>query len=161
MLNKIAIVSFAFLLSLTACEKDNTNTPSVIGKAKITGIAYINQNLSNDDKLGSIVWEKAPAGTKLYATYSSADIVINETTGNYVNIVDSTKVDANGTYTFLVKANLKKVNVSITSDDYRLMQTSDATTSPEAKIYSLPAGQFTSVVTENEVKILDVYFSIK
>lgn len=149
----LVAIATVCLFSTVSCEKETSNTPSVIGKATITGKALVNLNYIND--VPSTTYDKVAAGTKIYAKINSKDLVLNPTNGNYADIIYTTTVDASGNYSFTIDANTKPVNVSIYSDDFRENLVVDATTT-KSTIFTLDS--YSETVRDGVSKILDLYF---
>lgn len=128
------------LVFIVACEEEKTNTPVSNGTATISGIAYVNVSELNDT---NVMWEDdyefVPAGTVLFATFNSQNLVLNPDFGvNYADIILETAVGANGQYSFSIPANSIVFTVNITSDDFRADYTevgADTITYPE--VFSL------------------------
>jgi hypothetical protein len=150
-----AIVAVVILFSLSACEKENTNSASAIPTATITGTLKARFDLvtSGADSLGNV-----PAGTKIYAKYNSKDLVVSpSTTAVYADIIKEVNVDASGNYTFTVDANLKDVSVTLYGDDFRHTLT-DGALNP-SKVFAL--APITVKVTKDVVRIQDLVFRAK
>jgi hypothetical protein len=150
-----AIVAVVILFSLSACEKENTNSASAIPTATITGTLKARFDLvtSGADSLGNV-----PAGTKIYAKYNSKDLVVNpSTTLTYADIIKEVTVDASGNYTFTVDANLTAVSVSLYGDDFRHTLTNGSDN--PSKVFAL--APVTVKVTKDVVRIQDLVFRAK
>jgi hypothetical protein len=152
-----AIVAVVILFSLSACEKENTNSASAIPTATITGTLKARFDLvtSGADSLGNV-----PAGTKIYAKYNSKDLVVNQITASspvYADIIKEVTVDASGNYTFTVDANLNSVSVSLYGDDFRHTLT-DGGNNP-SKVFAL--APVTVKVTKDVIRIQDLVFRAK
>src|ERR1035437_3365910 len=86
-----AIIAVIILFSLSACEKENTNSASAIPTATISGSIKMRNNLvsTGADSIANIT-----AGTKIYAKYSSKDLVTNPSTSlTYADIIKEVVVN--------------------------------------------------------------------
>ncbi len=131
------MIALGVSLLFTACKKDEdedaTVPASTLGTATISGRALAKLDLSNDTSNSagnrldngccqdSTRWENVPAGTTLYATIDTDDLILNGG-GNGANRIYTTTVDGAGNYTFTVDANVQNVEVKITSDDFTFAQ---------------------------------------
>ncbi len=147
------LASLLLITVFSGCKKDEeTNAPSNVGTATLTGQVRAELNLNNSDL------EYAPAGTKIIAVINSADLVSNPIPGVvYEKISYETVVDANGTYTFSgIAAGPKDVTVTLYPVDFIYYQVQlDNTTL--RKIYTV-AGNPTQVVVKGSTKVLDISY---
>lgn len=115
-LGSVAVAAIMF----TSCEKDKSNPVAVNGSATISGIAYVDTYTLNDtNSISDWDQEFVPAGTVIFATLSSEDLVlVPNGNATYSDIIVETTVGANGAYTLTVPANTKNFTVTITADDF-------------------------------------------
>jgi hypothetical protein len=149
-----AIIAVIILFSLSACEKENTNSSSAIPTATITGSIKMHNNTvtTGADSIANIT-----GGTKIYAKYSSKDLVSNPSTSlTYADIIKEVVVNGD-TYSFTVDANLKDVTVTLYGDDFRTTLT-DGDKNP-LKIFAL--APVTVKVTKDVIRIQDLVYRAK
>jgi hypothetical protein len=158
-----AIIAVIILFSLSACEKENTNSASAIGKATITGSIKVRNNLvsTGPDSVASVSSITPQVSVKIYAKYNSKDLVTSPITGvTYGNIIKELTVSGD-TYSFsnenAIDANLKNVTVTLYSDDFKATLT-DNVTNP-TKIFTLAPVEVT--VTKDVIRIQDLVFRAK
>jgi hypothetical protein len=151
---KYAVFAMIVMFSLSACEKETTNSASVIGKATISGTVIVRYDAT---KTGSDSTVFAQAGTKMYAKYSSKDLVTVAGSSTYADIIKETTIDGSGNYSFTVDANLLEVTVTIYSDDYRHTYYDGANN--VSKVFSLPSTKVK--VTKDVIRIKDLQLAIK
>lgn len=148
-----AMFAVIMMLSLSACEKENTNSASAIGKATIMGTVKARFDLT---KIGSDSLTAVGGPTKLYAKYNSKDLVVNpSTTATYADIIKEVVLDGTGNYSFTVDANLKDVTVTLYADDFTHEEVFDLSTKM-SMVYSLTPVKVT--VTKDVVRIQDLKF---
>jgi len=150
---KYAVFAMIVMFSLSACEKETTNSASVIGKATITGTVKGRLNTTGGaDSLSNV-----PSTVKLYAKYSSKDLVSNPSaTLPYAYIIKEVVVTGD-TYSFTVDANLKDVKVTLYGDDFRTTLT-DGSNNP-LKIFTLDS--VSVKVTKDVYRIKDLVYRAK
>lgn len=162
---KIGILAIACSFGLIACEKDEENNDvATNGVAYIKGRVLVNSDLSNDtSENGSfmVTYERVPQGTTLFARFDSRDLVLNPNNSiNYEIITLSTKVDANGEYTFAVPANSKQFAVSITPEDFfTTIQLTDTTTKTNVRCFYPGGTAFPNSVFNGITRYLDITYN--
>ncbi len=163
---KIGIIAIACSFGLMACEKDEENANGTVtnGVAYIKGRALVNSDLSNDtSENGSfmITYEKVPQGTTLFARFDSRDLVLNPNNSiTYEIITLSTKVDANGEYSFSVPANSKQFSVTITPEDYfSTIKLTDSTSKANVRCFYPGGNAFPNSVFNGITRYLDVTYN--
>jgi hypothetical protein len=154
-MKKGLLFSYAFfamiiLFSLSACEKDNTNSASATATATIMGTVKAPLDLyTAGDSVSPI-----PTTVYLYAIYSSKDLVTYpSSTATYANIVKKITPDGNGNYTFKVDANPngKPVTVTITGDDFSANQ---ADINNKAVLKTFTLAPITVKLTKDQVRYI-------
>jgi len=153
-MNKKVLIVFSLVaLIFVSCSKDDSETVNVKnGSATITGIARCETDLTNLES------EFVPAGTKIIATISTDDLVVNpDPTITYPERSFSTTVGANGKYSLTVDANAKTVTVNITASDFEFDQKIDTIPTYTRKRYVYGNGVVN--VVEGVSKIEDLFFN--
>jgi hypothetical protein len=152
---KYAVFAMIVMFSLLACEKENENSATVIGKATITGSVKGRFDLvtSNADSLGNI-----PSTVKLYARYNSKALITNPSTiatATYADIIKEITLDGSGNYTITVDANVKDVTVTLYADDFTHTLTNGSDPVPTKTFTLAPV---TVSVTKDVVRIQNLVF---
>ena len=154
----LIVVSVSALVTFSCQKKELKNEPIVNGKATIKGKALADLDMTNDT--AGVINEKVPQGTMIYAKINSAQLVENPSNSLYYgDIYYSTKVDAQGNFTFTIDANNNPVDVEFSSDDFEANQIQPDTT-VKPMIFTLPLG-FQETVHDSVTKYVDLYFDVK
>lgn len=156
MKNLIAIsilLGFSLLITLNSCKKkEEEKTPAALtSTATIKGKVWADLDLTN---AGS---EAAPAGTKLFVTIDSEDLVDNPQYDNKTLIYEAS-VDANGNYSISVPAGNKAFNVRISGVDFEyntILSSNPQTTS--RSIYSTNGAN--PAINAGTISINDIYYN--
>lgn len=157
MKKRVSVISFVFLLAIffTSCKDDMKNAAFENGSATINGRAMVNLDLTNDT-IG-IILEYAPAGTQIYATINSSDLIeYPSSTVNYGDIITSTQIAADGSFAFEIAANTRIVSVAFSSDDF-LADQIQADSTVEATVFVLP-GSFAENVSNGVTRYTEIIF---
>lgn len=152
----ICFIGISIALLTFSCKDEMSNEPFENGSATIQGTALVNTDFTNDVG-GIIVNEYVPQGVRIYAEINSVDLVQFPAGGvDYGTILIDTTIGANGSFTLVIPANMKNVNVTFYADDFRADQIQiDA--SVESKIFYLP-NIYTEVVHDGVIRITEIIF---
>lgn len=146
----IAVLTFS-------CKDEMSNEPFENGSATIRGTALVDTDLSNNVD-GIVVNEYVPQGVRIYAEINSADLVQFPEVGvDYGTILIDTTIGTNGSFTLVVPANMKTVDVSFYADDFRADQV-QYDYSVESKIFSLPTYTYSEKVYDGVIRITELIF---
>lgn len=144
------LLGFGLMITLNSCKKkeEETSGASLTSTATLKGKVWAELDITNTE------FEAAPAGTKIFVSIESQDLVNNPQYDNKTLIYETT-VDASGNYSISVPAGNKSLTAKISGADFEYMQNQGGGTTKRT-VYAV--GTTTVTINAGDIEINDLYY---